>query len=249
MARRRRISGLHRAAQSRRARPNPRPASLVASCQRCDRASRTIVSRTFGKHGFTAAKLGRVFPVFLGPAPVQYGPHEDRDTRRRPGRAHCGVPPVARRIERGHGRRHQRRGAARPAGSPRHPHRRRQRRLSVRARSRRLRLGGHHRRADLERRGQHDGLRGRVHAVPHAARRSRASARPSTRSHPKLFADEALSVDVWISPEQLVTEYIGELIKFPGRAAGARLRRRPRAAGGHSRAQGRPAGRPEAGAS
>jgi trk system potassium uptake protein TrkA len=34
--------------------------------------------------------------------------------------------------------------------------------------------------------------------------------------HPKLFADEALSVDVWISPEQLVTEYVGELIKYPG---------------------------------
>jgi len=34
--------------------------------------------------------------------------------------------------------------------------------------------------------------------------------------HPKLFADEALSVDVWISPEQLVTEYIEQLIKFPG---------------------------------
>ena len=34
--------------------------------------------------------------------------------------------------------------------------------------------------------------------------------------HPKLFADEALSVDVWISPEQLVTEYVAELIKFPG---------------------------------
>ena len=34
--------------------------------------------------------------------------------------------------------------------------------------------------------------------------------------HPKLFADEALSVDVWISPEQLVTDYIAQLIKFPG---------------------------------
>ncbi len=34
--------------------------------------------------------------------------------------------------------------------------------------------------------------------------------------HPKLFADEALSVDVWISPEQLVTEYIARLIRFPG---------------------------------
>jgi len=34
--------------------------------------------------------------------------------------------------------------------------------------------------------------------------------------HPKLFADEALSVDVWISPEQLVTEYVARLIEFPG---------------------------------
>ena len=34
--------------------------------------------------------------------------------------------------------------------------------------------------------------------------------------HPKLFADEALSVDVWISPEQLVTDYIARLIKYPG---------------------------------
>jgi trk system potassium uptake protein len=34
--------------------------------------------------------------------------------------------------------------------------------------------------------------------------------------HPKLFADEALSVDVWISPEQLVTEYVAQLIKYPG---------------------------------
>jgi trk system potassium uptake protein TrkA len=34
--------------------------------------------------------------------------------------------------------------------------------------------------------------------------------------HPKLFSDEALSVDVWISPEQLVTDYIAQLIKFPG---------------------------------
>ena len=41
----------------------------------------------------------------------------------------------------------------------------------------------------------------------------------SSRIHasiPKLFADEALSVDVWISPEQLVTDYIAQLIKFPG---------------------------------
>jgi trk system potassium uptake protein TrkA len=35
-------------------------------------------------------------------------------------------------------------------------------------------------------------------------------------SHPKLFTAEALSVDVWISPEQLVTEYIERLIRYPG---------------------------------
>lgn len=34
--------------------------------------------------------------------------------------------------------------------------------------------------------------------------------------HPKLFSAEALSVDVWISPEQLVTEYIERLIRYPG---------------------------------
>lgn len=34
--------------------------------------------------------------------------------------------------------------------------------------------------------------------------------------HPKLFSAEALSVDVWISPEQLVTEYIERVIHYPG---------------------------------
>ncbi len=34
--------------------------------------------------------------------------------------------------------------------------------------------------------------------------------------HPKLFSDEALSVDVSISPEQLVTEHIERLIRYPG---------------------------------
>ncbi len=34
--------------------------------------------------------------------------------------------------------------------------------------------------------------------------------------HKELFSDEALSVDVWISPEQLVTEYIERLIRYPG---------------------------------
>ena len=34
--------------------------------------------------------------------------------------------------------------------------------------------------------------------------------------HPKLFADEALSVDVWISPEQLVCKHVERLIEYPG---------------------------------
>jgi len=34
--------------------------------------------------------------------------------------------------------------------------------------------------------------------------------------HPELFSSEALSVDVWISPEQLVTEYVERLIRYPG---------------------------------
>jgi trk system potassium uptake protein len=35
-------------------------------------------------------------------------------------------------------------------------------------------------------------------------------------SRPELFSDNALSVDVYISPEQLVTEYVERLIKYPG---------------------------------
>src|SRR5258705_11623407 len=35
-------------------------------------------------------------------------------------------------------------------------------------------------------------------------------------SRDKLFSDRGLAVDVWISPEQLVTEYIERLIEFPG---------------------------------
>jgi len=35
-------------------------------------------------------------------------------------------------------------------------------------------------------------------------------------SRPELFSEEALSVDVFISPEQLVTEYIERLIRHPG---------------------------------
>jgi trk system potassium uptake protein len=35
-------------------------------------------------------------------------------------------------------------------------------------------------------------------------------------SHAKLFVEGALAVDVWISPEQLVTEHVERLLSFPG---------------------------------
>ena len=35
-------------------------------------------------------------------------------------------------------------------------------------------------------------------------------------SRPELFSEEAISVDVFISPEQLVTEYVERLIRYPG---------------------------------
>jgi trk system potassium uptake protein TrkA len=35
-------------------------------------------------------------------------------------------------------------------------------------------------------------------------------------SNPSLFVEGALAVDVWISPEQLVTDYIARLLSFPG---------------------------------
>jgi trk system potassium uptake protein len=34
--------------------------------------------------------------------------------------------------------------------------------------------------------------------------------------HAKLFAEGAMAVDVWISPEQLVTDYIASLLRYPG---------------------------------
>jgi len=39
---------------------------------------------------------------------------------------------------------------------------------------------------------------------------------PEYTRHPRPFSAEALSVDVFISPEQLVTEYIERLIRYPG---------------------------------
>ena len=39
---------------------------------------------------------------------------------------------------------------------------------------------------------------------------------PEYTKREQLFAEGALAVDVWISPEQLVTEYIAQLINYPG---------------------------------
>src|SRR6202167_3600398 len=39
---------------------------------------------------------------------------------------------------------------------------------------------------------------------------------PEYTSRQQLFAEGALAVDVWISPEQLVTEYIARLLSYPG---------------------------------
>ena len=58
----------------------------------------------------------------------------------------------------------------------------------------------------------------------------------------RLFGENAMTVDVWISPEQLVTEYVARLIRYPGALAGAGFRGRPGAPGGHSRAARRPPG-------
>ncbi len=65
---------------------------------------------------------------------------------------------------------------------------------------------------------------------------------PEYTSREQLFTEGALAVDVWISPEQLVTEYIARLLSLSGRAAGRGLRQRPRAAGGRARAPRGPAG-------
>jgi len=35
-------------------------------------------------------------------------------------------------------------------------------------------------------------------------------------SHPRLFNDGALAVGVWLSPEQLVTDYVANLMRYPG---------------------------------
>ena len=82
--------------------------------------------------------------------------------------------------------------------------------------------GGRHRRhrhsgrADQQRRSQYGGLPHRVDAVPHAEQDRTRTLAPTTPSATQLFGENALAVDVWISPEQLVTEYVARLIRYPG---------------------------------
>ena len=47
-------------------------------------------------------------------------------------------------------------------------------------------------------------------------RRSRGSARRTTPERERCSARTRVAVDVWISPEQLVTEYVARLIRYPG---------------------------------
>ena len=121
--------------------------------------------------------------------------------------------------ERSHRRRHQRRAAARPAGSHRHPHGRRQRARSP---------------SVLEAAGARDAdifialtNSDEVNMVAcqiawslfnkDATRIARIRSADFTK-HAKLFYDEdrAFAVDVPISPEQLVTDHVVRLIHYPG---------------------------------
>ena len=141
--------------------------------------------------------------------------------------------------ERRHRRRHQRRAAARPAGPHRHPHRRRQR-VAARARSKRRA-----RDADmliaLTNSDEVNMVACQIAWTPvrHARPRSRASVRATTPSSEAALEHRARRIapaspsTCPISPEQLVTDYIERLIQLSGRAAGARLRGRPGAAGRH----------------
>ncbi len=61
--------------------------------------------------------------------------------------------------------------------------------------------------------------------------------------HPRLFAQEALPVDVIISPEQLVTDYIERLIEYPGALQVLDFRRWQGAAGCGARLLWRASGR------
>jgi len=66
-----------------------------------------------------------------------------------------------------------------------------------------------------QRRGQHRRLPDRPYAVSHAHAQSRVRAAEYT-TRAGLFVEGALAVDVWISPEELVTDYITHLLSNPG---------------------------------
>ena len=73
----------------------------------------------------------------------------------------------------------------------------------------------HDHRGDQQRRDQHGRLPDRLDAVPHTDQ-DRACARPVPGA-PALFSRGALPIDVLISPEQLVTDYILRLIEHAAR--------------------------------
>ena len=114
------------------------------------------------------------------------------------------------------------------AGNASHP---------ARARAGRRRRRRHARRADQQRRSEHDRLPDRLHAVPHAAPRSRASARARRTLLAHRHAvrrRRGFAVDVCDQPRAAGHRVHRAADPLSRRAAGAGLRRRPRAPGRHA---------------
>jgi hypothetical protein len=142
------------------------------------------------------------------------------------GRAHSGE-----RSQRRHRGRCQRRTLAGAAGSARYPHRLRSRLLSGVLEQAGRRRRRHADRVDRQRRNQHDRLPGRAHPVQHPDQdRAGTAGELYPLSASSCSSDEALPIDVLISPEQLVTDYIQRIIEHPGALAGAGFRRMIRCA-------------------
>ena len=167
---------------------------------------------------------------------------------RRPGRPHRRAAPLARGGQRSHGGRHQRGHPARAAGPARHPHRGRQRRVPDGAGGGRRRRGRDHRRAHLQRRGQHDRLRGGVHAVPHA-HQDRAHPRRGIHQPPGSCSARRPAGGRLHQPGAARHRVRRAADPLSRRPAGARIRRRQACAWSGCARTGRAAGRPAACAS
>ena len=150
--------------------------------------------------------------------------------------------------ERSHGRRHQGRAAARPAGSHRHPHGRRQRDAARHPRSRRRARGRHLHRADQQRRSEHDGVPDRLEPVQqgrdahraHPLRRFHQASQAVLRRGSRLRRRRADQPGAARHRSRRAPDPVSR------RAAGAGLRRRPRAPGRREGATRRRARRPAA---